>query len=207
MIQIFTGNAGPGAHALLDDMHRDRKRVFVDLLKWAVPVIDGAFEVDQFDTERAVYLIAANGVEHLGSFRLLPTDGPHVLGSIFSDLCDGPVPCGSSIWEISRGCLSPRLRAVDRLRVRNRLISAAVEFATLRAITVFTCIADSGWLQQIPTLGWACEALGKPRPIAGVNTGALRIPISGRTIDELRTGRIYTPAGLLAEPVPSALAA
>jgi len=82
MIQIFTGNAGPGAHALLDDLHRDRKRVFVDLLKWAVPVIDSAFGIDQSDTERAVYLIAANDVEHLGSFRLLPTDGLDVLGEL-----------------------------------------------------------------------------------------------------------------------------
>lgn len=34
-----------------------RKRVFVDLLKWDIPVLDGRYEVDQFDTSDAEYLI------------------------------------------------------------------------------------------------------------------------------------------------------
>ena len=41
----------------LREMFEARKRVFVDLLKWDVPVLEGRFEIDQFDDEHAAYLI------------------------------------------------------------------------------------------------------------------------------------------------------
>ncbi|WP_336965639.1 acyl-homoserine-lactone synthase [Sphingobium aquiterrae] len=111
MIQIFRGAQAPGSNAILDAMYRDRKHVFVDLLKWDVPVIDGCFEIDQFDDDRAIYLVAAGeSGAHRGSIRLLPTDGPHILGTIFPELCDAAVPRSPDIFEISRGCLSMRLR-------------------------------------------------------------------------------------------------
>lgn len=130
MIQYFPGHRGPGASAEFDNMHRDRKRVFVDMRRWEVPVIDGQFEIDQFDSEHAVYLIGAgdDGTHH-GSIRLLPTERPHILGSLFPHLCDGPSPTGPDVWEITRGCLSPRLRAAERLRVRNRLTTPSVRQA------------------------------------------------------------------------------
>ncbi len=198
MIQIFKGAQAPGVDATLDAMHRDRKRVFVDLLKWEVPVIDGRFEVDQFDDDRAIYLVAADADgEHRGSIRLLPTDGPHILGSIFPDLCDADVPRSRDIYEISRGCLSLRLRAPERLIVRNALTSAAVEFALMHEITAFTCIADSGWLSQILSLGWNCWPLGLPQMIGRSLTGALRIDITPETPHLLRDAGTYVHSALV----------
>ena len=208
MIQIFTGHPGLGASVTLDNMHRDRKRIFVDLLRWAVPIVDSVFEVDQFDTLDATYLIdAREDGEHLGSFRLLRTDRPHLLGSIFPDLCEGPFPAGPSILEITRGCLSPRLRAAERLRVRNRLISTAVDYALDQGLSHFTCIADSGWLKQIATLGWDCRPLGAPQRIAGVMTGALQIVLSDRTVEALRAGGTYTQVALVHADAVTELAA
>ena len=54
------------------DIVEARKRVFVDLLKWGVPVLDGTWELDQFDNEEAIYIVIADaGGRHLGSARLL----------------------------------------------------------------------------------------------------------------------------------------
>lgn len=164
------------------NMHRDRKRVFVDLLKWDVPVIDGQYEVDQFDHAGAVYLIVAEeDGTHRGSIRLLPTNRPHILGSLFPELCEGPPPSGSNVYEITRGCLSPRLRAAERLRVRNQLTTAAVEFALFNGIDTFTCVAEGGWYSQILSLGWICEPLGLPRILDGTMTGALKIGVTRDT--------------------------
>lgn len=197
MIQIFHGARAPGSSAILDAMHRDRKHVFIDLLKWDVPVVLGRFEIDQFDDDRAIYLVAAdaNG-EHRGSIRLLPTDGPHILGTIFPDLCDEAVPRSPHIYEISRGCLSMRLRAPERLAVRNALTTAAVEFALLHEIHAFTCIADSGWLSQVLALGWDCWPLGLPRKMGRSLTGALRIDITPETPHLLRDAGTYVSAPL-----------
>ncbi|WP_447725551.1 acyl-homoserine-lactone synthase [Sphingomonas koreensis] len=197
MIQIFTGHPGLGVSNTLDDMHRDRKRVFVDLLKWEVPIVDAVFELDQFDNEHAIYLIeAGEHGKHLGSFRLLPTDRPHLLGSLFPQLCDEPVPTGSTIFEITRGCLSPQLRAAERQRLRNRLTSAAVDYALRRGMSHLTCVADSGWLGQVTRLGWDCRPLGVPRRIAGVMTGALEITLSARTVEMMRATGTYTEVAL-----------
>ncbi|ODP38816.1 MULTISPECIES: acyl-homoserine-lactone synthase [Sphingomonas] len=197
MIQIIKGSRALGASPILDNMHRARKHVFVDLLKWNVPVVRGEFERDQFDTSDAIYLVSTDDkAAHLGSFRLLPTDRPHLLGALFAELCDAPVPTGPDILEITRGCLSPRLRAAERLRLRNRLISAAVDYALDNHISAFTCVADSGWLSQILAMGWDCELLGMPRLVNGVTTGALRIDIEPRTVDVLRQAGTYIASGL-----------
>lgn len=201
MIQIYADRNGPGTSPTLDQMHRDRKRVFVDLLKWDVPVIDGQFEVDQFDTPAAVYLVATdNGGDHLGSIRLLPTMKPHLLGTIFPYLCEGPIPTGDHIHEISRGCLSPRLSAARRLVIRNRLTTAAVEYALLQGITTYSCIADSAWYSQILALGWNCMPLGLPVRMDGSLTGAIEIAINANTPWQLREAGTYAAAPLVPAP-------
>lgn len=208
MIHVFQDVDTPGSSPLLDHMHRDRKRVFVDLLKWDVPVIDGQYEADQFDGREAVYLVeAGSDGQHRGSIRLLPTTGPHLLGSIFPQLCEESVPSGSAIWEISRGCLSLRLRAAERLQVRNRLTSAAVEYALLNGITAYSCIADSGWLSQILSLGWRCTPLGIPQAIDGALTGALRIDISPQTTLLLKQAGTYAATEWVPGNAPASLAA
>jgi acyl-homoserine lactone synthase len=189
-------------------MHRDRKRIFVDLLKWDVPVIDGQYEVDQFDSDLAVYLVAVDaGGQHRGSIRLLPTAGNHILGTIFPELCEGSVPTHEDIYEISRGCLSPRLRAPERLEVRNALTTAAVQLALLQEISAYTCIADSGWLSQILSLGWDCRPLGLPRKIGRAMTGALRIDITPRTLRQLREAGTYKSYPFMLADQPEELAA
>lgn len=197
MTLIMKSDAYADGDRIAANMHRDRKRVFVDILKWQVPVVRGEFEIDQFDTSQAVYLVSADGGgEHYGSFRLLPSTGPHILGSLFPELCDEGVPTGPGIYEISRGCLSPRLRAAQRLRVRNQLVTAAVEFALANGIDTFTCVADGGWYSQILAMGWRCEPLGLPRQIGGSVTGALKIRINAEARNHLREAGIYFPSKL-----------
>jgi N-acyl-L-homoserine lactone synthetase len=88
---------------LLKCMFADRKRIFVDALKWDLPVTRGHYEIDQFDDDHAVYLIASDHAgRHLGSLRLLRSDRPHILSQLFPALCDQVIPRGSSIREITR---------------------------------------------------------------------------------------------------------
>lgn len=198
MIRILQGAARPGTDPLFDAMYRDRKRVFVDMRKWAVPVIDGEFEVDQFDHARAVYCIATNERgSHLGSIRLLPTNEPHILGDLFPGLCDGPVPRGPAIWELTRGCLSPAVSSVLRTEVRNKLTTAVVEYALHRGIRSYTCIADSAWLRAIPQLGWACSSLGDAMLVDRCRTGALRVDITRDTPARLESAGNYVPARMV----------
>lgn len=182
---------------VLRAMFEARKRVFVDLLKWDVPVLDGRFELDQFDDEHAIYLIVRGDEgEHLGSARLLETVRPHLLDTLFADLCAAPPPRGTNVLEITRFCLERRLSAPRRLAVRNCLASGLVDYALLRGVATYTGIAEMAWLQQILAFGWVCRPLGLPRIRDGKMLGALRIDISAETPTLLARNGIYTAPAL-----------
>ena len=184
MIQLVTDRRA--APHLVDAMHRCRKEVFFDRLRWDVPVI-GDLEIDGFDTDDAIYLIATSpSGDHLASLRLLPTDQPHLLGTLFPELCAGPVPSGPAICEVSRLVVSPTLRAAERLVVRRRLITALAEYGLGAGLARYTCMAGTAWLSQIMAMGWRAELLGPPRLIGGEAVGALALDIDAATLERFR---------------------
>jgi acyl-homoserine lactone synthase len=199
MMQYAVGNGSrPSEDVLLRAMFSERKRVFVDLLRWDVPVLEGQFEIDQFDGPTTIYLIiAGRDGEHRGSMRLLPSTGPHVLGSIFASLCFAAPPCASDIWEISRFCLSRRLRAPERRLVRNQLVTAAARFALDNAIAGYSCVADRGWITQIGAFGWHCEPLGMLQRLDCGLVGAMKITIGADTPALMRAAGTWAATDML----------
>jgi N-acyl-L-homoserine lactone synthetase len=198
MLHILRSGARPGPDIVIRAMFAARKAVFVDLLKWDVPVIAGRFEVDQFDDEHAQYLVLAdqNG-GHLGSARLLPTMRPHILDSLYPALCENPPPRAEDVFEITRFCLDRSLCARDRRAVRDTLVVALAEHAIATGIGSYTAIAEVGWLQQILAFGWRCGPLGLPLTIDGKMLGAVRIDIDADTPHRLARGGIAASPTLL----------
>ncbi|MDR6846922.1 acyl-homoserine-lactone synthase [Sphingomonas sp. BE137] len=190
MLHVLQSAARPASDAVLRAMFAARKSVFVDLLKWDVPVLDGAYEVDQFDDVHATYLILAEpDGTHLGSARLLPTTRPHILDSFYAGLCEDAPPRDADIFEITRFCLDRRLTAHERRHVRDTLVSALVDHALATGIAAYSAIAVMGWFQQILAFGWHCMPLGLPRVIDGTMLAALRIEITPETPSLLESGR------------------
>lgn len=176
------------------NMFEARKRVFVDLLKWDVPVLNDRFEIDQFDTSNAEYLILADGEgAHRASTRLLRTDQAHILSDLFADLCEVPIPRGPQTREITRFCIEPSLHRSERRVARNQLVTALVRHALSAGIADYTAVANLGWYQQIAAFGWRCQALGPTRYIEGEGLVALHIEIDANTPDDLAASGIYAP--------------
>ena len=194
MIVIGSQGGAPEEQSLLQAMFEARKKVFVDLLKWDVPVLNGRYEIDQFDNEDAVYLIVADSAgQHLGSARLLPTSKPHILDSLFPNLCAGEPPRGPNCLEITRFCLGRNQNARERLETRNRLVSGLAVYALENRISAYTGVAELAWLQQILAFGWRCRPLGLPQLIGGRTLGALRIDIDAETPAMLAANGIFNP--------------
>ena len=149
MLHALQSGAGPVADAVLRGMFAARKSVFVDLLRWDVPVIDGRYEVDQFDDSEATYLILTDaGGEHLASARLLPTTRPHLLDSFYAALCEEGPPRGEHVFEITRFCLDRRLNTVARRAARDSLVTALVDHALQHRIRAYSAIAEMAWFQH-----------------------------------------------------------
>jgi N-acyl-L-homoserine lactone synthetase len=188
MVDVVTSHNRHKYQVQVDLMHEDRKRIFVDSLKWDIPVVENKYEIDQFDNSDAVYLLALDGKKqtHLGSVRLLPSTKPHLLGDVFPMLCDGGVPRGDDIWEITRLCTAPQLRGREAWLARSYLAVGMVEFALLYGINKYTCVAETSWLSSIMAVGWECEPLGLPQQINGESIGALSINITPATLQLFR---------------------
>lgn len=188
MATVITSSNRQNHGACIAGMHADRKRVFVDMLKWDVPVVDGLYEMDEYDTEEAIYLIVQDGVNgaHLGSVRIVPTSGAHLLGDKFAFLCAGAVPSGPDIWEITRLCTAPGLPRETASRVRQQLALSLVEFALIGGITRYTMMTHMALLSGVLATGWDCEPLGLPAEIGGEMVGALLVTINPATLAKLR---------------------
>lgn len=169
-------------HAALRSMFEARKRVFVDLLKWDLPVLAGRFEVDHFDDPFATYLILTDGGrEHLASARLLPTTRPALLDGLFPHLVSGPVPNGAAICEITRFCLSPGVGARQRRAARDTLLVGLVDHARANGISTYTGVAELSWFRQVAQFGWDCRLLGETAIHDGRALVALAISIDADT--------------------------
>lgn len=197
MLEETVQAAGIDESSALKAMWRARKEVFVDLLRWDLPVLAGEFEIDQFDDPFAYYLVllAANG-DHRASTRLLQTDRPHLLGELYPHLCTGSPPRGASIREITRFCLDRHQRSSERRYARNRLVTALVDHALDKGITAYTGVAEVSWFEQIRDFGWQCEALGQPVRHGNSWLTALHILIQPDTPARLQAGGVYEPEGL-----------
>jgi len=171
--------------ALFESMYEDRKKIFVDRLRWDLDH-NGRKEVDNYDTSDAAYLILNDSQSglHLGSVRLLPTTKGHILSDVFPFLCEGEVPTGNRVWEITRLVVSPDAKRRDRLMIRNMLGRAMIEYGLAVGIDYYTCVCEMGFLSQLLASGWHCEPLGLPQEFQGSVVGALKIRCDGKSLTQ-----------------------
>lgn len=146
----------------LEEMHRQRKVVFVDRAGWRIPVVADR-EVDSYDRADTVYLLAKEAPGHglQASSRLLSTTTPHLMSDLFAAACRGAVPRGPTIWEISRFCTAPTIQnRVQRLKLLWEMICAVMETALVHGIEQVVFVANRALLPLAIGCGWDARALG-----------------------------------------------
>ncbi|WP_375208132.1 acyl-homoserine-lactone synthase [Hyphococcus sp.] len=183
MLHLINASNAHKHEDLLRAMRRDRKRLFVDVFGWDLAHENGE-ERDSFDDNHADYLVLADaGGRHIASLRLLRTDRPHLLDTIFPELCDGPVPKGPDIREITRLCLPLRKR--NRVCARNILTQAIIDYAAWAGIKRYTAVCHAAFLPELFSAGWRCAPLGAPENAGGGGAGAVEIAMDDNAKDLL----------------------
>ena len=201
MIKVIDNHLACENRSLLQSMFADRKRLFVDLFGWDVPVVDGHYEMDQFDDPHTVYLIATESDgSHAASIRLFPTIQPHMLGTLFPHLCPLGVPSDERTWESSRLCLPQRHGAERRRTLRNMLFAAMVDVALARGIERYTGVIPDPFRKEVLAMGWRAEPLGPAVRIPGGMIGAFLIHVQPDTPQRLSWTGVYRDT---AERVPA----
>lgn len=207
MIRIIRGRDYQAHGPALASMFEDRKKLFVDLLGWDVPVVEGRYEVDAYDGANATYIVAldAHGM-HQGSMRLLPATRPHLLDTLFAELCADAVPRGPDVFEITRLCLPTRHTAAARLEIRNALITAMVDHALANGIGTLTGVVEDRFRKEVLAMGWLAEPLGPAIHRDGKLLGAFAIHLAADTPARLRWTGIYPGMANEGDPIPAASA-
>lgn len=179
---------------LVRGMHRDRKRFFVDVFGWDLKHENGE-ERDAFDDDGAEYLVLADDAgRHVASLRFLRTDRPHLLDSVFPELCERPIPRGPDVREITRLCLPLRKR--DRIAARNILARGIIDYAAAAGVAAYTAVCHMAFLSELLSAGWRCTPLGLPQEIDGALAGAVQIHMDDDT------GALLSQAWLCAHSAP-----
>ena len=176
---------------LLRTMHEDRKAVFIDTLQWPLQA-SGTMEIDDFDHEDAIYLAGKDRFgTHTASIRLLDTEGTHMLADLFPYLCEGDIPRGPHIREVTRYTPSPRAKASERLIWRNMMAHAVIEYGLQTDIRMYTAVCDISFLNQLLAVGWRCDPLGLPQRIDGSVIGAFCFYVEEDSIDRFNPSWRY----------------
>ncbi len=172
MLCVVTKENRAGYARELAAMHRDRKLVFIDRLGWNLHALKDGREIDQFDTDDAIYFIEAEDGRHRASMRLLPTTKPHLLSEVFPHLCAGPVPRGTDTFEATRLCITPEATKDEARRLRGIVWLGVLQYAFAHGVRRITGVTHVQFLQQVLASGLDVEPLGLPQMHEGALIGA-----------------------------------
>jgi acyl-homoserine lactone synthase len=167
MIQVLEG-VRPGAHELLEQAFRLRHSIFAKEKGWSNVAGDGGREVDEFDTEHAVYLLAvSNGIVR-GNLRILPTTRPHLLSRIHSHLATREYPTGPHVWEWTRFCIDQNFRGDAAIgKIAAELTLGAVEWGLSRGVLEVVVEFDPFYITRFREFGFDVRLLGLPVEMDG----------------------------------------
>ena len=191
MVHVVVGATNPNCRELLAAMFRQRYDVFIKEKGWNLKSYNG-LEFDNYDTESTIYLLEFDGYGALvASMRMNPTDGPYMLADIFSEVCEGEIPRGPDVWELTRGALSKSLR---RSGYWGRMQCAMLESALLWGARKATGFFSVDHIMKQMRVGLDIKPLGQPRIVDGEANVAAEFPFNSETLERLRASyRITGP--------------
>lgn len=175
----------------LDQAFRLRHRVFVEQLGWSNLARPDGREIDQFDDDHAIHMLAMKDGVVIGYQRLLPTTRPHLLSDVMPQLCEVERPCGPQIWEWTRFCVSENHRMRGRAvnPVLSGLMAGLVEWGLAHGVGRVVCEMHPLHLLTLIQLHFRIAPLGLPQPVDGDEVVALTADFDARTLRRLRDNR------------------
>lgn len=173
---------------VLEEHFRIRHDIFVEERQWETLRKPDKREVDSFDNEDTIYLLALEGRRVIGGHRLYPTTKPSMMSEIFPHLAEvRGYPSDPLVWEWSRYFIV-RNRRDGNLNLR--LMAAVQEFCLAEGIAKISAIMETWWLPRFQEAGFVVTPLGLPALVENAWTMAALIDVSRDTLRALneRTG-------------------
>lgn len=172
---------------VLRDHFRLRHDIFVDERGWNALRKPDKLEIDNYDNDDTIYLLALEGRRVVGGHRLYPTTKPTMMSEVFPHLADvRGYPANPLTWEWSRYFVVRDRRDGD---LNLRLMAAVQEFCLDEGITHVSAIMETWWLPRFQDAGFNVAPLGLPALVENAWTMAALIDVRSETL-KLITERI-----------------
>jgi acyl-homoserine lactone synthase len=145
---------------VIEQHFRLRHEIFVEERKWeALRKPDGR-EIDAYDNDDTIYLLALENGRVLGGYRLNPTTKPTMMSEVFPKLASvRGCPADPLVWEWSRFFVA-RDRRDGALNLR--LMAALQQFCLDQGIERLCLVMETWWLPRFHDIGFVVTPLGLP---------------------------------------------
>jgi N-acyl-L-homoserine lactone synthetase len=135
---------------LFNKMFWHRKIVFHDQKQWDVRLVDGQYEIDEYDRDDTCYLLSFNSRgEMMGSMRLISTAMPHMMSGPFRAMFPDVGFSSPLIWEATRFAVLGD-RSVQPNQVSTaacELLLGACQFGLRNGVRHMTSVYDASMLR------------------------------------------------------------
>lgn len=167
----------------LQQFYRLRHQIFVEERGWKDLRQSGGLEIDAYDNDHAIYLLALDGGRLVGGQRLYPTLLPHMISEVFPHMANRGIPQASHVFEWTRYFVIKERRTG---RTDCRLLAAMQEFCLDEGISEVTAVVEMWWLPRWQQAGFKVRPLGLPHVIEDQPCIAAAIEISQASLDHVR---------------------
>ena len=150
---------------LLDEFFRARHQIYVEEKGWREDDQSG-FEIDQFDTDDATYLIGVIDGKVMTGTRLIPTDRPHLLSEVFPHMCTLPLR-DPRVAEWTRGFIIPEFREKGIGPIKGQFCASVMEYCLKEQVSKIGGVQDLYWLPVWKRYSWNVSPIGNPSEIDG----------------------------------------
>jgi acyl-homoserine lactone synthase len=169
---------------VIEQHFRLRHEIFVDERNWeALRKPDGR-DIDDYDNEDTIYLLALDDRRVMGGYRLYPTTKPTMMSEVFPHLAAvRGCPSDPLVFEWSRFFVA-RDRRDGVLNLQ--LMAAAQEFCLDQGIERLCLVMETWWLPRFHDIGFVVTPLGLPTLIEDSWTMAATIEVRQNSLEIVR---------------------
>lgn len=169
MIRIITSENFGDHQELMERVWRFRHVQFVERLGWTELSSVDSREIDRFDTDDAVHLVAEKAGRVVGYSRMLRTSGPHLLSDVYPQLMQGNAwPRQRDIYEWTRCISDVDAGRFGDVQASHLLITGVLEFCLVAGIKGMIVETHPKLVTWMLETGYKVETLGTPQEMNGV---------------------------------------
>lgn len=168
----------------IEQHHRLRHEIFIGERGWRELERPDGRDVDAYDDEHAVYLLAIDAGRVVGGQRLRPTTRPHMLADVFAHLAQRTLPRRPDVLEWTRYFVVRERRFG---RTDWRLLAAVQAYCLEEGISELTAVVEMWWLPRWQHAGFRTRPLGLPQLVEGQPMLAMSIEVSPEALASVRS--------------------